>query len=56
MWEKVLDCVWAAVGLLDGVVEECAVVVAEGKGGGVGDGYGVGGRWVSTESWGIFAG
>lgn len=55
MREKVLDRVWATVGLLDGVVEECAVVVAEGKGGGVGDGDGVGGGRVDTESWGIFA-
>lgn len=29
---------WAAIGLLDGVVEECAVVIAEGKGGVVGGG------------------
>lgn len=35
VWQEVLDRVWAVIGLLDGVVEECAVVVAEGKSGGV---------------------
>lgn len=38
MREEVLDRVWAAIGLLDSVVKECAVVIAEGKGGGVGSG------------------
>lgn len=46
-WEEMPDRVWAVIGLLDSVVEECAVIVAEGKGSS--GGGGVCGRGVGTE-------
>lgn len=56
MWKDVLNRVWAVIGLLNHMVEERAIVVTEGKGGGVSGGSGgVGGRAVGAGSGGVLA-